>query len=232
MVPPIHDTRLFSVAERHILFDYTCSGNWQRQYARFVQEQSFKGLAATPTPTDDQKPRKSAEDFDELSEIYQGAISTVFHATCNETGKEVVLKAYHKGRMDNRHIARLLREVQAQQSIQSKASPHVCELIDAFEDKDDYFLVLERCHGGDVFALQHENGGSLSEAFVCTVRLALTGFSSPVMGVPVDSYGQSRHARALHLCSGDNCAITKDTGTSARRIMDSPGHQAREHISD
>ena len=93
----------------------------------------------------------------------------MFHATCDETGREVVLKAYHKDRMDNRHVARLLREVQAQQSIQDTASPHVCQLIDAFEDKDDYYLVLERCHGGDVFALQHENGGSLSEAFVCTV---------------------------------------------------------------
>jgi hypothetical protein len=137
-----------------------------------VQDESFKGLCARSKGSDQQMQHKSASDhFSDMVEIYQGAISTVFHATCNETGREVVLKAYHKDRMDNRHIARLLREIQAQQSIQDTASPHVCQLIDAFEDKNDYHLVLERCHGGDVFALQHENGGSLSESFVCTVRL-------------------------------------------------------------
>lgn len=72
--------------------------------------------------------------------------------------------------MDERHVVRLGREIEAQKTIQDKAHPHVCELIDFFEDEDDYFLVLERCDGGDVFALQHENGGSLNEAFVCTVR--------------------------------------------------------------
>lgn len=116
------------------------------------------------------KPRKSTADFDGLSEIYQGAISTIFYATCNQTGRGVVLKAYHKDRMDERHVVRLGREIEAQKTIQDKAYPHVCELIDFFEDEDDYFLVLERCDGGDVFALQHENGGSLNEAFVCTVR--------------------------------------------------------------
>lgn len=136
-----------------------------------VQAGSFKGLSTNSQDDGDQsRHHKSASDhFSEMEEIYEGAISTVYHATCNDTGREVVLKAYHKDRMDNRHIARLLREVQAQQSIQDSASPHVCQLIDAFEDKNDYYLVLERCHGGDVFALQHENGGSLSEAFVCTV---------------------------------------------------------------
>eukprot|EP00892_Ulva_mutabilis_P009585 jgi/Ulvmu1/699/UM010_0071.1 len=114
------------------------------------------------------KPRKSTADFDGLSEIYQGAISTIFYATCNQTGRGVVLKAYHKDRMDERHVVRLGREIEAQRTIQDKAHPHVCELIDFFEDEDDYFLVLERCDGGDVFALQHENGGSLNEAFVCT----------------------------------------------------------------
>lgn len=139
-----------------------------------MQEDSFKGLCVKSEDGDDppaQQQKRASEHFSDMLEIYQGAISTVFHATCNETGREVVLKAYHKDRMDNRHIARLLREVQAQQSIQDTASPHVCQLIDAFEDKDDYYLVLERCHGGDVFALQHENGGSLREAFVCTVSL-------------------------------------------------------------
>jgi serine/threonine protein kinase len=115
--------------------------------------------------------RKTTDNFDNLSEIYQGAISTVFHATCRRTGREVVLKAYHKERMDERHRMRLAREIDVQQEIQRKAAPHVCELIDAFEDDDDVFLVLERCDGGDVFALQHENGGCLNESFVCTVRL-------------------------------------------------------------
>lgn len=114
--------------------------------------------------------RKSTADFNGLSEIYQGAISTIFYATCNQTNRGVVLKAYHKDRMDERHVIRLGREIEAQRTIQEKAHPHVCELIDFFEDEDDYFLVLERCDGGDVFALQHENGGSLNEAFVCTVR--------------------------------------------------------------
>lgn len=132
------------------------------------------------------QPRKSTADFDGLSEIYQGAISTIFYATCNQTGRGVVLKAYHKDRMDERHVVRLGREIEAQKTIQDKAYPHVCELIDFFEDEDDYFLVLERCDGGDVFALQHENGGSLNEAFVCTVR----HFLCSALGLAFLCYGR------------------------------------------
>ena len=114
--------------------------------------------------------RLSTDRYKDFEAIYNGAISTVFYATDRNTGKEVVLKAYHKEVMDERHYLRLAREVRVQQSIQHRAAPRVCRLLDHFEDARDIFLVLERCLGGDVFALRSEVGGSLNEAYVCTVR--------------------------------------------------------------
>jgi serine/threonine protein kinase len=94
----------------------------------------------------------------------------VYYATDKRNGKEVVLKAYHKEVMDERHFLRLAREMRVQKAIQKRASSHVCRLLETFEDETDIYLVLERCLGGDVFALRAETGGTLSEAYVCKVR--------------------------------------------------------------
>jgi serine/threonine protein kinase len=112
----------------------------------------------------------STDNYGDFDPIYNGAISTVYYATDKRTGKEVVLKAYHKEVMDERHFLRLAREMRVQKSIQNRAAPHVCRLLEAFEDGTDIYLVLERCLGGDVFALRSETGGTLSEAYACVVR--------------------------------------------------------------
>lgn len=119
---------------------------------------------------DENRPKRKSTDFYAGFEpIYNGAISTVYHATCRKTGRDVVLKAYHKDVMNDRHYMRLEREIRVQRAIQDIAAPLVCQLLESFEEEDDIFLVLERCVGGDVFALQHEVGGALNESFVCTV---------------------------------------------------------------
>jgi ribosomal protein L21E len=142
------------------------------------------------------KPRRSTDHYTNFEPIYNGAISTVYHATCRNTGREVVLKAYHKEVMDERHHLRLERELRVQRAIQDKAAPHVCELLDAFEEGDDIFLVLERCVGGDVFAMQHEVGGSLNESYACTVR-------TPCPLVQVDMH--QCPPRTYHVPSKDPC---------------------------
>lgn len=122
-----------------------------------------------PEPEVQQQPDvqyTSINQFSNRTEIYNGSISTVYKAVCVETGTKVVIKVYHKAKMNERHYHKLDREMEVQTKIQD--GPYVCQLYAIFEDDEKKYLVLEMCDGGDLFKLMLMRGGRLDESFVCT----------------------------------------------------------------
>eukprot|EP00536_Pseudo-nitzschia_multiseries_P005978 jgi/Psemu1/254975/estExt_Genewise1Plus.C_1220014 len=88
-------------------------------------------------------------------EIYQlnarlksGSFATVCRGTHRATGKKVAIKCVLRKDLPPNDDAAIYDEV----SIMSSMShPHVVPLLDFFEEKDCYFLVMELMSGGDLF---------------------------------------------------------------------------------
>jgi len=88
-------------------------------------------------------------------EIYQlnarlksGSFATVCRGTHRQSGKKVAIKCVLRKDLPPNDDAAIYDEV----SIMSSMShPHVVPLIDFFEEKDCYFLVMELMSGGDLF---------------------------------------------------------------------------------
>eukprot|EP00198_Chlamydomonas_reinhardtii_P014160 XP_001703497.1 predicted protein [Chlamydomonas reinhardtii] len=88
------------------------------------------------------------------AELYKGSVSTVFKCQL-VGGSAVVVKQYHKAKMQDKHFHKLARE-----------------LNDTFEDSASIYLVMECCEGGDLFKKLMLHGGRLPEGWVAAEVIA------------------------------------------------------------
>mmetsp|Transcript_20399 Transcript_20399/g.28385 ORF Transcript_20399/g.28385 Transcript_20399/m.28385 type:complete len:574 (+) Transcript_20399:317-2038(+) len=88
-------------------------------------------------------------------EVYQlnarlksGSFATVCRGTHRATGKKVAIKCVLRKDLPASDDAAIFDEVAILASLRH---PHVCPLLDFFDEKDCYFLVMELMAGGDLF---------------------------------------------------------------------------------
>lgn len=92
------------------------------------------------------------------------SVATVYQAVETKTGNRVVIKAYHKEKMQPKHHHKLQREIEAMVALNGS---FVVELHSTFSDPANIYLVMEYCEGGDLFKTMMKHGGRLDEHYVC-----------------------------------------------------------------
>ena len=88
----------------------------------------------------------------------------MYKAVDDATGGKVVIKAYHKKKMQPKHYHKLQREINAMSLM---GGMYVVQLYCHFQDEDNVYLIMEFCEGGDLFKYMMLKGGSLDEHAVC-----------------------------------------------------------------
>ncbi len=102
-------------------------------------------------------------------------------------GEPVVVKQYHRARMQPKHLHKLEREIATMRTLQQHASrtagaaggggqgcgeaqgdgeQGVVALLEVFEDPSSIYLLMECCEGGDLFKRLMLHGGRLPEQWV------------------------------------------------------------------
>lgn len=122
-------------------------------------------------------------------------MSTVYKAVDRDSGHKVIVKAYHKKKMQPKHVHKLDREI----AIMSSVSAHPCStsLLGTFSDADNSYLVMEHCEGGDLFKAMLMAGGQLDEAWACVEVIE-----------PLLAMLEELHARKVRLdCLAGNAAV-------------------------
>jgi serine/threonine protein kinase len=87
----------------------------------------------------------------------------VYKATDETNHKTVILKMYHKKRMQPKHFSKLEREIHVMAAMRG---PCITELLGSYEDQTEICLVMEYCEGGDLFKAMMLRGGVLEEKYV------------------------------------------------------------------
>ena len=77
----------------------------------------------------------------------QGCFGTVLKATTKSNGTEVAIKIIDKKKLSHAELENLLRELKIMQNINH---PHVVKYLEAYEEKDKLYLVMELCKGGEL----------------------------------------------------------------------------------
>ena len=90
----------------------------------------------------------------------QGHFGSVHRAVHKTTGRAVAIKSLHKDRMSPEQLEMQRAEIETLKVCQH---PHICQLIDIFENSDQIFLVTEFMSGGDLFDYQDRRLFKLSE---------------------------------------------------------------------
>ena len=80
--------------------------------------------------------------------IGQGAFATVRKGKNRETGERVAIKILSKRKMTEEDIVGMQNEIRILSTIDH---PNIVKLIDTYEDKGHYCLVMELMHGGELF---------------------------------------------------------------------------------
>lgn len=115
-------------------------------------------------------------------------MSTVYRCILAGCGEPVVVKQYHKARMQPKHLHKLEREIATMRTLQQHArrtaaapgagghgcgeavqgdgEPGVVALLEVFEDPSSIYLLMECCEGGDLFKRLMLHGGRLPEQWV------------------------------------------------------------------
>jgi serine/threonine protein kinase len=106
----------------------------------------------------------SIDQFTQKIELYSGSVATVYQALETTTGARVVIKAYHKDKMQPKHHYKLEREIECMVAMNGS---FVAELYGTFSDEKTVYLVMEYCEGGDLFKIMLKHGGRLDEHYVC-----------------------------------------------------------------
>jgi len=88
------------------------------------------------------------KDYKIESVIGQGAFATVRKGKHRVTGDRVAIKILSKRKMTEEDIVGMQNEIQILTSVDH---PNVVKLIDTYEDKGHYCLVMELMHGGELF---------------------------------------------------------------------------------
>ncbi|KXZ56673.1 hypothetical protein GPECTOR_1g606 [Gonium pectorale] len=110
--------------------------------------------------------------FQKKIELYKGSVSTVYKCLLTG-GAPVVVKMYHKGKMAEKHLHKLEREIAIMRALGRTGSHgHIVQLLDTFEDTQAVYLIMECCDSGDLFKRMMLHGGKLPEAWVCAQVVA------------------------------------------------------------
>lgn len=83
-----------------------------------------------------------------LSQLKSGSFATVCRGTHRASGKKVAIKCVLRKDLPPSDDAAIYDEVAILSSLDH---PHIAPLIDFFDEKDCYFLVMELMSGGDLF---------------------------------------------------------------------------------
>jgi len=96
------------------------------------------------------EPPQTIADFFDIQEQLApaGSQSLVFRAKCKRTGTEVIVKARHRSfAVGGESVWRSLLT----RMLNLEGHHHVLGLHDVLEDAESYYLVMERCSGGELF---------------------------------------------------------------------------------
>jgi aurora kinase len=88
--------------------------------------------------------RRAVQDYVLNKQLYRGKASTLYHATCRQSGQAVVLKSYSKRRLSNLNWYQVDRELRLHSAL---GHENIIALYAAFEDADHVFLVQEYAAG-------------------------------------------------------------------------------------
>ena len=86
-------------------------------------------------------------DYHLLKQLYKGKASTLYHATCRQSGAAVALKLYSKRRLSELNWYQVEREIRLHSQLRH---PNIIQLHAAFEDDTHVFMVCEFAAGGRV----------------------------------------------------------------------------------
>ncbi|KAK9823576.1 hypothetical protein WJX72_003959 [[Myrmecia] bisecta] len=104
-------------------------------------------------------------EFDVISHLGAGHLSSVVRAVCCRSGMEVAVKMYHKDRMSALNHRQVAREV----AIHGRLEHESCvSLYAAFEDPEGIYLIQEIAPHGDLYAGLSRNAGYLLEPFAAS----------------------------------------------------------------
>lgn len=80
--------------------------------AQLQQQQQARLSTASSAPA---QPFERISQFSQRVELYRGSVSTVYKGVVSATGQKVIIKAYHKSRMQPKHHHKLAREIASMQ---------------------------------------------------------------------------------------------------------------------
>ena len=105
--------------------------------------------------------------YKDIFEVYrmeekvgQGHFGSVRRAVNKVTGKQAAVKILNKNRMSPAQLEMQRAEIETLKVCQH---PHICTLIDIFENSDKIFIVTEFMHGGDLFDYQERRKFQVGE---------------------------------------------------------------------
>ena len=93
------------------------------------------------------RPCRGLADYHLLKQLYKGKASTLYHATCRQSGAAVALKLYSKCRLSELNWYQVEREIRLHSQLRH---PNIIQLHAAFEDDTHIFMVCEFAAGGRV----------------------------------------------------------------------------------
>eukprot|EP00887_Chlorella_sp_A99_P004640 scaffold4.g4640.t1 len=105
----------------------------------------------------------SFADFRVQRLLGEGNMSSVLHCVDRQRGQAVVVKMYHKERMNSMNVTQVSREIELHASL---LHPNIVKLYAAFEDSDGIYLVEELAPRGDLYGELSCRGGYMSESQV------------------------------------------------------------------
>lgn len=82
----------------------------------------------------------------------EGAFSSVYKGSNNETGETVAIKIINKLNLTPKQLTNIHNEIQIMNTLENAGShSNILRLIESFDEPDNCFLILEYCDGGEIF---------------------------------------------------------------------------------
>ena len=127
---------------------------WNIETSAFSREEmhgSETAVDGSCKDCEEQSKDDSPPTFDKLynldSKIQEGVQATVWQGTSTATEKTYAIKVVEREDLTQAEDAAVLNEVSILRSLRHK---HIIPLLDFFETPETFYLVMEKCNGGDV----------------------------------------------------------------------------------
>jgi serine/threonine protein kinase len=146
-------TVMWSVRQKFKISDQTGFAKQVTDWNKIDEEASQSEGFGTEELTTTSRPTLRFADVYELQggQLYQGRASTIWsclHMHKNETCAVKIVERNLETQPGRIVIDTLLHEVAVLNSLDN---PHILKIIDFFDEPDEYYLVMEKMDGGDVF---------------------------------------------------------------------------------